>query len=724
MDTPPYPEFDEEGENDLAEGYSSEAERSSSYHDVGDDAKNLREMGRELGVDWDAAAQPTASERASQFDFDEWVAPYNDLVEAEPDLVYFMLFRTYPKTDAEGNWIAGLVGNRIQTPLSLEGIKKRVGHIGGRYVVQFHGPSKGRRSAIIQKSKTIHIPKEDEEADLMKQSTKTETPSDRPVTEPAVAPLLAPQPLVVSNDLSTQIVGRWLNRSDKLEEEVARLRAAQAPQVPSATPASRFPPMPRPPTDNDEDDKEGDDEPWEDQRSRSIYARGRRETPYIPVASAPPAPNKFEGVVADAFTKLFDQRNNDLTPAPVPADHAEVERLHALVTHLQDAHRAELLTLRTETADRVQEQRAAADSQIHDQHVHYEQRLDDLRERNQQAITAAEARARDEVERIRVLQQEKVDQLREHTEDLKNELQLTKVELVSIRSELSAARDKAILAESRNFALESTQESKIEAIKAIARADAAEERAKSAPLKKDEDALTTMLSTVSRAKDLTEVLGKQLSGGSSDAAPAAKPSFLRELTEAGIRMASSPDVRKLAEAVAGAAVKGATSLAKATSGPGPLIPSTAALIKAREQRDQQQMIRLPTNAVLPEPTPRPAVIDVVPTQGTAQQVVQAAAEAVSNASNKMEQARLAAEDMLGEVEDMAAQGVPVPEAAQSLLSRIVEMAGISIEDAAEAVKGAKATDVLKQFDLPPERLSPAATFYLDGVLQHVGTLTA
>ena len=79
---------------------------------------------------------------------------------------------------------------------------------------------------------------------------------------------------------------------------------------------------------------------------------------------------------------------------------------------------------------------------------------------------------------------------------------------------------------------------------------------------------------------------------------------------------------------------------------------------------------------------------------------------------------------LGEVEDMAAQGVPVPEAAQSLLSRIVEMAGISIEDAAEAVKGAKATDVLKQFDLPPERLSPAATFYLDGVLQHVGTLTA
>lgn len=604
---------------------------------------------------------PTAESKAS---FDEWMVHHHYYIENRPDDYEFWIIRRYPKTDPEGNPIAG-VAARLSRSFSEAWVQKRFPE-GGRFDVELRGPSDDNRYAGLKVPKAayrnLQVPMsvdedhnygrkpvgpmmslvdDDEEDEIEESEVEEERPSS----------------------FMEKIAERYVKSVETDQAELRRLRMQQMK-----------PPPPPPMFDKKQE---------EDKTSDKILMR------------------------------LLDSIQ---TKTP---DNAEVANLHRMINKLSEAHSTEkieqLSAHKDELDKRLREQREVYEARIKEAHASANDIIDRMKSQHEasmrmakddfdQRLAQANQRANDFKEDLKRVRDDAKDAARDYREEIK-----------TLQSAVSLVREELSSAKSELTALKVTKDSEMRSAIAEERMKSLQERG--TKKNDDEDPFDGMIKRIKQAKELAGSLGEQLGMSSSGDTKADKPkSRLDDLVDIAVKVGGSPEVRKLAGTVTKSLAEGFGSVMKAREETKKSsTPSTAAIIEAhKREQERRRLLEEKSHAGAASEPHETEDATPPPPPDEPKDAIDSVAEAIPTVEKMQEMAN----PLLDTIEDHCALGTPVDEASKEMVASLQELFDRPKEDVIEALKGTTAEETLDQLEFPRTRLSPEATEYMNTLVQH------
>jgi hypothetical protein len=626
---------------------------------------------------------------AGKMSFDEWMAKFKVYVETWPDDYQFDLDRRYPKFKENGEVNTGVV--RTLTEPFNEAWMREAFPEGGRFDILLKGPT-GRpedRYAGLRVVKarfcSLTIPKRgiEFERELPPPSVASRADQYDDEEDEEIAPSNGSGGSM-PDSIMQRIVERHLDEGDEAKRKLAEMHDS--------------PPLPLPPPPTMES------------------ARSYKESSH------------------DGMLRAMELLSNTLVRKGdgSGASKAELNKLHDLLSDAiatASKKEIEILAKHKEELDKVREAHQIA---LESQRKIFEKQAEQTTTAHNEQMSALRLARESDISQLREDNREKLSDMRERLADAKSDLQQYKAESVAelnrVREESTSTKRgleeklekvKDDLANSRNdvselrsklATLEVTSKSEMQVAVNQAKMDAEKEHRKSNP-DDNLDPLSRLLKSVTQAKELTETLGSQLNP-TADAAGEPKKSTIEVLGSTIKDLAMSPEVRTTV-----------TSVAKTVGG---------ALGDVAKARQSQQPSTFSLAAAATQPTPNP---EPVPEQIETQQTVPSSSPAVidqpateengavevDTVEAQIAKAKAQAEEMLDAVETNCSLGTPIPEAAEELVSSLMNNFGVDKGAIKEQLKGATAEETLKELDLPQTRLSDDARKYLNDMIQHVAS---
>jgi hypothetical protein len=458
-------------------------------------------------------------------DFDAWMAKYEPLLVEYPGLYRVEVYRTSPGTTPEGTYCEGVCG-RFNHAIDTEFVRERFG--GHKYEVRIQGPAKNEQGETINKMTYLFafrglkiagppIIELQADAGLLKSSADdTRTVAERRRANAADAARAEakaaeeaarkssreaqPPPPTLESRLADRLMQESLDRAGRLEEEAKSMRD-QLMQQGQVQPA----PAPR------------DDGPARMLMEQNSHLQQTlidilRERPEMQ-SLIPPPDNTKDALLVEAFRALASVKNQPAPIAQAPSsDPKELDRLHALVSSLQDdvrklneERRREMEDLTKRFRDETDSLRKQYDRQIDDTRVAHRDEMSDLR---------GESRTQAETQ---------IALVRQQYESLLTTVRNADEERIRIlQTQLEDYRSQNNTAQSRISAAEATaQQARLDEIAAKTKAEIAAVNAASRP--RGEDGLSSVVKTVREMRDAMEIISPGAAAAAAAPAEVAKP---------------------------------------------------------------------------------------------------------------------------------------------------------------------------------------------------------
>ena len=620
-------------------------------------------------------------------EFDVWMEAHGPIVENRPDDFYFAVVRKYPKLDAKGNPIGGVV-LRLKQPFNEAWLSEALPD-GGRYTVELKGPTKKPGYTNLKSTYAAYH--------------NLELPMRGMARPPDES--LPPFPGEVEDEIDDE-------EEDEFEE----------PSLPQENPFFT---------------RIADNYFSQTARDERELRELRRQTMRAPQPRQESAADKI-------MLKLVDSMNKP----PVTDDTAreEVAKLHGLINKLNETYsREKIETLAANRED--------IEKRLSEQRKSYELMIKETAESHQKSYDRQASQHQTEMQNLREGYADRSQTLRDQLADVKQELRDARSEgreevrslqakVDQLTTELAMARNEAATSKSEYAALVVTKKSELDTkvaqiqMQEMTRARD-EERARILEEKKKvEDPIESMVNRIEQAKSLASTLGAKLGVGGSDDAPAPQSKF-DKIVDVGLKIAGSKEARQLASGAIESAARGVGTIlkareeAKTTS-----TPSTSAIMNAWQNGQIQQPPPAPDPAPVPNPAPpqpssvqnpgedlrqatlAPQNVEYAPPPNTSTNTVIDVVESVADAMPDVDMVTKKGEDLLDNVENHSLLGTPVEEAAEEMISELIELSGAPRVLILANFVDATAIKTLEELGHTSERMSPGALNYMDRLIQY------